>query len=96
MATVSGIHVETSSARETFKSGLFAIIGGSLIFITGLSWNEFFQSVFRRYFGPTGSLIAQLIYALLLTLIVIIVIFILARILIKPKPPPENTFTVNI
>lgn len=77
--------LETVSKQfEIFgKKQAYALIAGSLTFISGLAWNDAIQSILNQLIitNPNSSIIFKFIYAFLITIISILFLFIIFKII---------------
>ena len=53
--------------------------------IAALAWNSAIQEIFKRYFGPGNTIIALLVYAVIVTIIAVFAAIYIGRIAEKSK-----------
>lgn len=67
------------SLRLSILKKTLELMTSAFALVAALAWNDAIQSLFLKIFGPTSSLIAKFIYALLITAVVVIVAVRLSR-----------------
>ena len=58
---------------------LSTLITAAFGLVAALAWNSAMQNIFDRFFGKTDTLIAQIIYAIIVTIIAVYVTFLIGR-----------------
>ena len=74
---------ESKKERDTRLSILkrtLELITTALALVAGLAWNDAIQSIFKEIFGPQSTMIAKLLYAMLITTIVVVIGFRISKI----------------
>jgi hypothetical protein len=67
----------------------------SLGLVAALAWNEAILEIFKNFFGEQGTLIAKLIYAVVVTILVILITIQLGRVINKLKEKVEKNNDVT-
>lgn len=71
---------------------MVTLIGAGMGLVVALAWNAAIQAFFEKFFPkPTANLIAQFIYAAVITIIVVLVTVYLSRLLQKAKKLKEES-----
>lgn len=68
--------METRQEREenvrlAIVKRTYDLLTAALSFVAALAWNDAIQSLFTAIFGPTSTLAAKFIYAIVLTVIIV-------------------------
>lgn len=58
---------------------LSTLITAAFGLVAALAWNSAMQNIFDRFFGKTDTLIAQIIYAIIVTIIAVYLTFLIGR-----------------
>ena len=73
---------------------LSTLITAAFGLVAALAWNSAIQKIFEEFFGKSESLVAQIIYAVIVTLIAVYVTFLIGRakssLTEKLDKPPKN------
>jgi len=71
----------------------YELLTAAFSFVAALAWNDAIQSLFLRIFGPTSTIFAKFLYAILITVIIVYMGMKLAKLnklvenkLKKPQP----------
>jgi hypothetical protein len=49
----------------------YDLLTAAFSFVAALAWNDAIQSLFLRVFGPSSTLVAKFLYAIILTIIIV-------------------------
>lgn len=49
----------------------YDLLTAAFSFVAALAWNDAIQSLFLRIFGPSSTLVAKFLYAIVLTVIIV-------------------------
>lgn len=58
---------------------LSTLITAAFGLVAALAWNSAIQKIFQEFFGESKSLVAQIIYAVIVTIIAVYVTFLIGR-----------------
>ena len=64
--------------------------------IAALAWNEAIQSIFKKYFVATGTILARLVYAVIVTIIAVATTLWIGKIAEKSNPVEEKKEILSI
>lgn len=67
----SGETERQASLRLSVAQKTLELMTAAFSLVAALAWNDAIQTLFLRLFGPTSSLIAKVLYALLVTALVV-------------------------
>ena len=83
---IDRIKAEGKAIQQEINKKLVTYITAGFGLVAGLAWNEAIKS-FIEYFFPlkANSLLAQFIYAFLITLVLVLITVYLTRILVKEE-----------
>lgn len=71
--------MESTYSREVFSRDFATLISAALIVVVGLTWQSTLMQMFQAVFPGGGSIVAMIIYSIILTAIVIFVVIWLTR-----------------
>lgn len=59
----------------------FVFITSALVFVVALSWNDMVTSIFKQYLSERNTIVAKLVYSIILTIIAVFAIRFMNRFL---------------
>ncbi len=62
---------EEEDIRLSVLKRSYDLLTAAFSFVAALAWNDAIQALFLRIFGPTSTVIAKFIYAVMLTIIIV-------------------------
>lgn len=65
--------------KEEVLTQIAALLTVAFGLVAALAWNGAIQAIFKQVFGTADSIMAQLIYAVIVTIIAVIVTIMIAR-----------------
>lgn len=80
---------KTSLRLEVIEK-ISSLATASLGLIAALAWNEAIIEVFKKIFGEQGTLVAKLIYAVVVTILVVFITIKLGKVINKLKEKVEK------
>ena len=62
---------EEENVKLAVLKRTYDLLTSALSFVAALAWNDAIQSLFLSIFGPSSTLLAKFLYALVLTVIIV-------------------------
>lgn len=81
---------EEEDIRLHLLERLHDLLIGAFSLVAALAWNDAVQSLFKKIFGDTGSLIAKFAYAMFVTLLTVWVMYRLTKMTKKLRKHLKN------
>lgn len=73
-----GVKIVKETTNRVLEKVIF-LAANAFGLVAALAWNDAIQSIFKYYFGEQNSVVAKLLYALLVTAIVVAVMLWLGK-----------------
>ena len=74
-----------SDVRKQVRERVAALLTAAFGLVAALAWNGAIRAIFAKVFGDSDSVMAMLIYAIVVTIIAVVVTIVIARSVAKEE-----------